>query len=202
MITSEVMSKGRFLLAYCACSSSTLPASTHETPVCSSAARMPTTASMHQRPWMSSHSRKRWRPNTSAYGERELVDTFSFSGTTRPITRPATFLSRFWSSSSKSMRRYSAGFESPKGSKPRSPGSEPSSHDGRSAHGYQSASPLGCTKKPESTSGVYILDLPDERLPRPPFVFVTLPLAGAFFTVRPPKALEMVCIRAVVCMAY
>ena len=37
--------------------------------------------------------------------------------------------------------RYSVGFARPRGSKPRSPGSEPSSHDGRVVFGSQSPSP-------------------------------------------------------------
>lgn len=43
----------------------TLPASCQVTPVSDSTARAPRVASMAQRPWISSHSRKRCRPNTS-----------------------------------------------------------------------------------------------------------------------------------------
>ena len=115
----------------------TFPASCHATPVRASTASAPSTPNIAHLPWISSHSLNLCNPNTSEYGWNGVGFTSGFSNLDTPITSPATFFAKFWSSESKSYCKYSAGFPNPNGSNPRSPIMVPSSHSGASAPGNQ-----------------------------------------------------------------
>lgn len=62
----------------------------------------PRVASMAHLPWISSHSLKRSKPNTSSYGAKELLLTLSFFFGTAPMTFPGRLVLRFWSRPSRS----------------------------------------------------------------------------------------------------
>jgi hypothetical protein len=69
MYTKLVMLNGSGSPKYDAPStSSTFPASCHVTPVNTSIDSAPKMASIAHRPWISSHSRNLYNPNTSLYG--------------------------------------------------------------------------------------------------------------------------------------
>lgn len=59
------------------------------------------------------------------------------TGVKVPMMPPLLLTAAFWSSWSMSTWRYSTGLERPRGSKPRSPGREPSNHPGRVVLGIQ-----------------------------------------------------------------
>ena len=91
-----------------------------------------------------SHSRNRLMSNASLNGTIVLSVGLLSVFFNLPMTFPDGFFAAEPSNLSKSNCKYSVGLDNPNGSKPLSPGMEPSNHAGASAFGYhRSRSPDG-----------------------------------------------------------
>mmetsp|Transcript_5275 Transcript_5275/g.15498 ORF Transcript_5275/g.15498 Transcript_5275/m.15498 type:complete len:208 (-) Transcript_5275:49-672(-) len=124
---------------YCVCSNSTLPASCQATPVVASPMAMPVMPNIAHLECNNSHSRNRLMSNASLNGTIVLSVGLLSPCFILPMTLPDGFFAAEPSNLSKSNCKYSTGLAKPNGSKPLSPGMEPSNHAGASAFGYQSS---------------------------------------------------------------